>query len=974
MKSFAWPRFPEQNNLEMTELAAQRRELAQAIPGLLPGREPAIHEQLVHVCAISEYFHRHLQREPAIIASLLDSGDMFRTYPSGEFLARMTRVSFASLDRDLRRIRCREMCRIIFRDLCRLAPLEETTLDLSNLADASLETALARHYENNCERYGVPTGKASGQHQQMSILALGKLGAQELNLSSDIDLVFFYDEAGEVQGKGKDMSNQEFFIRTARGVINALDAVAEDGFVFRVDMRLRPYGDSGALILNRNAMEKYYVEQGRDWERYAFIKARAAAGDKQLGQDFLTWLTPFVYRKHLDFGAIEALREMKRLINYEVDVKALHDDLKLGHGGIREVEFVVQALQIIWGGNRPALRERKLLLVLAMLDEQSLLPRGHAAALRDAYIFLRNSEHAVQAEHDRQTQQLPTAPISRERLAYAMGYDDFDAYHEALMRHRDTVRESFSTFMSANRVEKESLVEANMYWVEIWRDPQSEDAISVLSAAGFDAPEVTARRLKDFEVHLSRGDVQEIGAERIDRLMPAVISLASREEAPEKTLERLLAIIDSISRRSTYVAFLLENLDALKRTVQLCAMSPWVAEQLQQFPILLYELTDRVTEDTVFERSKLQGELDQLMRNIEIDDLEAQMDTLRQFKNSAMLKVAVFELLDLLPIMKASDALTDIAEIVLQRAFELAWRHNVERHGEPCDEEGTPLDHAFAMVAYGKLGGIELGYGSDLDLVFLHDAPIRGRTSGDRHGDKSVENTVFYSRLAQRIIHILTSFTRFGVLYEIDLRLRPDGNKGPQVTTLAAYERYLAQSAWTWELQALVRARFVAGNPRLQPAFERIRAEQLGQPREAGKLLEDVVSMRAKMRQHLDKPDKARQDEAEDEVLLSGFDLKHGAGAIVDIEFLVQYLVLDHTCEQPELARWTDKMRILDELGKLGRLEAAEVEILQQAYLSYRSAVHYQWLGGAVSSFERLNQYRADVVAIWNKYMEPGAA
>lgn len=708
------------------------------------------------------------------------------------------------------------------------------------------------------------------------------------------------------------------------------------------------------------------MEQGRDWERYAFIKARACAGDIELGRDFLSWLSPFVYRKHLDYGAIEALREMKRLINYEVDVKELNDDLKLGHGGIREIEFIAQAYQIVWGGNRPELRMRQLLGALSELENQGLLPARDAKRLRGAYRFLRNSEHALQAEQDRQTQRLPGSQLSRERLAGALGFEDYDSYEAELDRHRQAVLDSFSTFISANRAEKEMLVEGDMYWIEIWRDPASPDSVQVLTDAGFKDAEIVAMRLTEFEARVEKSGVQEIGAARIDQLMPVVLRLVAREEAPDHTLERLLSIVGSIARRSTYVAFLLENMDALERTVKLCAMSPWVAEQLERFPILLYEFTDRVTEETVFDREKLQREVRQLFQNLETGDLEGQMDGLRQFKNSAMLKVAVFELLDLLPIMKASDALTDIAEIVLQRSFELAWNYLVERHGEPCDKDGKSEGKSFAMVAYGKLGGIELGYGSDLDLVFLHGADIHGSTNGE----KSVANTVFYSRLGQRIIHILTSYTRFGVLYEIDLRLRPEGNKGPLVSTLPAYQRYLADQAWTWEHQALVRARYVAGNPDLGARFERIRLNQLSKRRSRETLLDDVVSMREKMRRHIEGSESPGSSEGnEDAVLVSGFDLKHGAGAMVDIEFMVQYAVLAWSCDHPVLAKWTDKMRILDELKPLGIFTEEEIRVLQEAYLAYRSAVHYQWLGGELSSFERLNRLRTDVVAIWNRHM-----
>ncbi|HKI74831.1 MAG TPA: bifunctional [glutamate--ammonia ligase]-adenylyl-L-tyrosine phosphorylase/[glutamate--ammonia-ligase] adenylyltransferase, partial [Pseudomonadales bacterium] len=657
----------------MTELAAVMRQVERDIQELdLP---PARCPEITRIASLSEYFYRILMKTPDVIADLFASGDMDTVYDEDVYRRRLSGLDHEALDAGLRRHRAREMCRIIFRDLSRISSLEETTRDLSNLADASIETALDVHYKRSVELWGTPVGATTGRPQQMCVLALGKLGAQELNLSSDVDLVFMYDEPGHLEGGARDMTNQEFFIRVARALIASLDAIREEGFVFRVDMRLRPYGESGALILARSAMESYFVEQGRDWERYAFIKARACAGNIPLGDDFLLWLVPFVYRKHLDYGAIESLREMKRLINYEVGVRELHDDLKLGHGGIREIEFIAQAYQIIWGGNRPELRVRRLMTVLEILQREGMLPAEDTRRLIDAYRFLRDSEHVVQAEQDRQTQRLPGSPLSQQRLAEAMGYADFEQYARVLAEHREAVMQSFETFISSSGAEREGLVEGNLYWIEIWRQPTAPDSIKVLAEAGYGSAETVASRLVEFESHLQAAGVQEIGASRIDQLMPVVLRLVASEEAPEKTLDRLLAIIDNIARRSTYIAFLLENVDALKRTVQLCAMSPWVAEQLQRYPILLYELTDRVTEEMVFTRSKLEGELDQLFYSLESGDLEGQMDSLRQFRNSSMLKVAVFELLDLLPIMKASDALTDIAEIILQRSFELAWQY-----------------------------------------------------------------------------------------------------------------------------------------------------------------------------------------------------------------------------------------------------------------------------------------------------------
>lgn len=942
-----------------------RPQIEAELANLSPAPDPALYQQLVQVSLLSEYFFKHLVRDPEETGLLLAALHLERS--KADYLGLLADADVNNLDSLLRQRRRQEMCRIIFRDLTRIATLEDTTADLSNLADACIEVALKVHYQHNCERYGVPIGKDSGLPQEMAVLALGKLGAGELNLSSDIDLVFLYDEPGEVRGgNGKQLTNLEFFIRTARSLIASLDRVDQEGFVFRVDMRLRPFGISGSLIMHRAAMEKYFVEQGRDWERYAFIKARPCAGNLVLGNEFLQALSPFVYRRHLDFGAIDSLREMKRLINYEVDVKQLQDDLKLGHGGIREVEFIAQACQIVWGGQEIHLRERRLLRVLSMLANDGLLPAEDVERLLVAYRFLRNSEHVIQAEADQQTQRLPKAPLSLERLALGMGFVDTGSYLEALTLHRNAVRACFSNLMGSNRADGETPVAGSQFWNLVWQDPGSTSSLEKIAGAGFQHPQAVADQLKAFEAELKKTDVHELGVQRIDRLLPVLLALVAEEADPDTTLSRLLPLIETTARRSTYIAFLLENVDALRRTVHLCALSPWVAEQVQTFPILLYELSDRSTQDAVFDRERLAGEMHQLVQNLAPGDLEAQMDSLRQFKHGAVLKVAVFELLELLPLMKASDALTHIAELVLNRAFELAWTYLVERHGSPCSRDGEDFGESFAIVAYGKLGGIELGYGSDLDLVFLHDADIRGRTNGERE----IENSVFFSRLGQRIVHILTSYTHFGVLYEVDLRLRPDGNKGPLVSTFSAYERYLNEEAWTWEHQALVRARFVAGNPALRSRFAEIRHRVLARSRDRDSLRQDVLMMREKMRGHLDKSESPSTLETEgNQVLLSGFDLKQGAGAIVDIEFMVQFAVLEKSCEYPELTRWTDKMRILDDLDELGIFSAGEVKVLQEAYLLYRTAVHYRWLGGAPVVTDQLIELRARVVEIWQRYM-----
>jgi glutamate-ammonia-ligase adenylyltransferase len=979
----------------MELLAAQYSEVEAQIQDLQTHCAPALLADFVRVCALSDFVRQQVMRDPTMIRALLESQELVSPLNPDFFTTQLQDLKPASLDVRLREFRQRAMVRIIFRDLTRLAQLEETTSDLSDLADRCIDAALSVHYAKNLEKFGEPIGDDTGQVQQMAVLALGKLGARELNVSSDIDLIFFYDEPGMVASTGREMTNQEFFIRTSQDVIRSLDANLHQGFVFRVDMRLRPYGESGALILNSASMEKYFYEQGRDWERYAFVKARAAAGDVVLGEQFLLWLRPFIYRKYLDYSAIDALREMKRMINIQVSRKDMLDDVKLGPGGIREIEFIVQALQLIWGGREAQLQERRILHAMTLLAAGEFLPAHEVEQLRSAYYFLRNCEHAIQAEKDRQTQALPTADLSRQRLADAMGFASYEIFIGALQGYRQSVTAISERFMSSNRADKEEVLEGNLSWASIWREPSSERTLELLVQSGYLQADEVSAELQEFSQRMHDRDLQEIGLARLNRLMPVLLGLAARQQDPDKALARLLPIVDQIARRSTYIVYLLENLDALQRMTHLCGMSPWVAARLSEMPILLYELSDRNIDEAVFEKSLLAVELQEQLSTADSDDLEAQMDLLRQFKNAAVLKVAVFELLDVVPLMKASDALTVIAEVVLDKAIDLAWQNMVARFGYPCavrsDVQGEGLGSQFAIVAYGKLGGFELGYGSDLDLVMLYDADPQGETNGQ----KQIENSVFFHRMAQRVIHILTRYTRFGTVYEVDLRLRPSGNKGPLIGTFNAYGRYLAASAWTWELQALVRARFVAGHPDLRGKFDLLRGSILQQPRDRAALLAEVVLMREKMRTHLKKKaliappsTAAAQDvtqamsaelnaksapsarsELGDEVLVSGFDLKHGAGAIVDIEFMVQFAVLASAHEHPEVVLWSDKVRLLSSLEAIEVFNSTDRQLLHDAYIAYRSAVHYEWLGGEMQSFERLNEYREAVVDIWQRCM-----
>jgi glutamate-ammonia-ligase adenylyltransferase len=897
--------------------------------------DPAFAAEFARVLCGSRFVMRELETRPGLLAELLGSGDLDRSYAEEEFAARAARaLALAAaadengLMRALRALRRREMLRIVWRDLLRRAPLAETTRDLSLLAEAALEAALARAHAELAAKHGEPLGRASGAPQRLVVLGMGKLGARELNLSSDIDLIFAYPEQGETDG-ARCLSNQEFFTRLGQKLIRALDAVTADGFVFRVDMRLRPYGEGGALALHFDALEQYYQDQGRDWERYAMIKARVVAGDHAAGEALLGLLQPFVYRRYIDYGAIEALRRMKAMIAREVARRGQDEDVKLGAGGIREVEFIAQSFQLIRGGREPRLRERALLVVLQALEELGQLPAQVVHELREAYVFLRDTEHALQARDDTQTQALPEDDADRARLAFVRGFDGWDAFHAALVAHRERVSSHFADVVSepadavAARAGQSAPLQA------AWgADPEDAGALAALEAAGFEDAPGTLRRLaalRDAQrVKLLQGE----GRERLDRFVPRLLAAAARSGTPSLVIARALPLVEAVLRRSAYLVLLEENPAALDQFVLLCAASPWIAEELANHPVLLDELIDPRLLRVLPDRERIRGELQQHMLRVPPGDLEAQMEALRHFKLAHGLRCAASEVSGALPLMKVSDYLSWMAEAILQHVLALAWHDLVARHGTPQRADGVPCDPDFVIVAYGKLGGIELGHGSDLDLVFLHDADPQLGTDGA----KPIENSLFFTRLGQRIIHVLTTYTTHGPLYEVDMRLRPSGAKGLLVSSFRAFRDYQFNEAWTWEHQALVRARPVAGCPRLAGRFEALRREVLALPRDPQKLRTDVLEMRAKMRSHLLKPAPPGAEPV--------FHLKQGEGGIVDIEFLVQYAVLAWSGRQPSLATWTDNIRILEALGASGLLGAADAALLTEAYKAYRVSAH----------------------------------
>ncbi|MBI3570928.1 MAG: bifunctional [glutamate--ammonia ligase]-adenylyl-L-tyrosine phosphorylase/[glutamate--ammonia-ligase] adenylyltransferase [Gammaproteobacteria bacterium] len=903
-------------------VSAHWRELAPHVTALPPGKWL---DSLPRVFAASEFVARGCVQQPALLNDLISSRDLLRSYPAGDLAARAAKFLAEAADEPalktrLRRLRRREMVRIAWRDLAGWADLHETLATLSEFADACVAGALAKLHAWAVKKIGEPRGEHSGKPQRLVVLGLGKLGGQELNFSSDIDLIFAYPEEGETQS-AQPLSNHEFFIRLGQSLINTLNENTADGFVFRVDMRLRPNGASGPLALSFAAMEHYYQTHGREWERYAFIKTRVIAGDIPAGEELLKTLKPFVYRKYLDYGTIESIRGMKGMIEREMARKGMHGNIKLGRGGIREIEFIAQTQQLIRGGREPQLQERHLLALLPRLVAAGSLEPAAGNDLTQAYIFLRNIEHRLQMTADQQTQQLPADEMAQLKLAFASGFADVKSLADALERQRDRVHRHFAQLF---RTEDEATGKREPdRLAAVWLGTaEPETANQILRDSGYAQPEealnlVNALREGPMVTAFSTG-----ARARMDRVAPLVLEAAGKSDEPLTTLQRLVHLLEAIGRRTVYFSLMAENPRVLTQLVRLGGASPWIANWIAQHPIVLDELLD----PTLYELptpEALQDELRQRLAHIPEEDMELQMEVLREFRHGHVLRVAASDVGPGLAPEQTGAALAAVAESMIVAALELAARDLERKYGVPrCPGRETPP--GFAVIGYGKLGSQELGYGSDLDMIFLYEGCDEGMT----HGTRVLPNEAFFARLGQRLIHILTARTPGGILYEVDMRLRPSGKSGPMVTSLAAFRDYQRSHAWTWEHQALVRARPVAGSPVLARDFAKVREEILCLPREPAKLKSEVREMREKMAAAQPHHDAGQTD------------VKHDPGGIVDIEFMVQYWVLRWAHDHPGLTRRTDNIHILEALKAEGLLEPARAQLLTEAYRRYLSVEH----------------------------------
>ncbi|MFN7086090.1 MAG: bifunctional [glutamate--ammonia ligase]-adenylyl-L-tyrosine phosphorylase/[glutamate--ammonia-ligase] adenylyltransferase [Burkholderiales bacterium] len=858
---------------------------------------------LAAACDYSRYVRFLLDAEPQL-AGLAATDRPFTADEMRALFDSHPPADETELQRQLRVLRKRVMVRLIARDIGGRADLAEVVTTVTTLAEIAISTALSHLDRWLALRHGRPTGAQSGKVQQLHVIGMGKLGGRELNASSDIDLVFVYPEDGETGGNPP-LSNHEYFTRLARRLIAALHEITADGYVFRVDMRLRPYGDSGPLVMSFDMLENYFITQGREWERYAWIKGRPVTGDR--GTELLELIRPFVYRRHLDYSAFASLRELHNQIRREVRRRDMLDDIKLGPGGIREIEFIVQLFQLIRGGRDPALRQQSTLAVLPLLAERNLLPEAAVAELNEAYVFLRNLEHRLQYRDDRQTQALPADQTERTLVARSMGFANQADFAAALDRHRERVGHHFDQIFVAAPHTQHALAGL---WQDSGEPANAERCVGQLGALGFSRAADLHRRMMAMRTSIRYRQMPASSQSRLDRLVPLAIETAARCANPDATLERILQLLESISRRESYLAMLEEYPVALTRVADLMSASPWVAQYLTQHPILLDELLDTRTLYAAPDWPQLRRALDAQLEDA-ADDIEKQMDVLRHFKHVQTIRLVAQDLGGTLPLETLSDHLSDLACLILDEVLRLAWAGLAQRHRD------AP---AFAIIGYGKLGGKELGYASDLDLVFLYE-------------DDAAEAAQNYARLAQRINNWLTSATPAGVLYDTDLRLRPDGASGLLVSPLASFRQYQMKQAWIWEHQALTRARFAAGDEAIGRKFEALRVTILRQRRDLPQLRKEVVAMRRKMLEA--HPNTSNL-----------FDLKHDRGGIIDVEFIVQFLVLGYSHVHAELTANIGNLALLKLAARLGLIGETEATAAHDAYRRFRQLQHSLRLRG----------------------------
>ena len=855
----------------------------------------------------------------------------------------------ATLMRELRRCKHRYQSALIYALLCRGLSQSAFLRNLSALAAALVEAALLWQERQLQTRYGQPLDE-NGNPLRLTILGMGKLGGAELNFSSDIVLIFAYRNQGETQAAAgqKSIEHEVFFRKLAQKLIACLDQMTAEGFVYRVDMRLRPFGQTGPLALSYTALENYYQNHGRDWERYAMMKARPVAGDIEGGMALLGQLRPFMYRRYLDYAALDSIAQMKHSINQQIRAQGMENHIKLGRGGIREAEFSVQAMQLVYGGQYPTLQSPHFLGVLEDLHRLNLWQAQECQALREAYLLLRTVENALQFAHEQQVHELPPIDDSAAwlRLSLACRFDSVEALQAALNQARETVDQRFRRIFASteNDTAAENSISAN------WQQINGEQLRADLIAQDYSAEQAAAisHALQQFSAALPWQRLSEKAGKRIETLLPLLLHIAAQEKAEAAAIGEILALIETVASRSVYIDMLSGNPQLIRHLLAIARDSRGLMEFIREHPLVI--------DDILSERSLIQDatQLDKdLSARLANTDDENWLHAIRDFKHAQLFKIAWAELYGNLPLMAASDHLSHLAELIIDKALQRAWQQLRQRHGIPRSSDGEAA--RFAIIAYGKLGGLELSYTSDIDLVYLYDDK---RSQGSTDGEKSIANQVFFTRLVQRINNLLSAPSTSGVLYEIDTRLRPGGRSGMLIASIEAFADYQQKQAWTWEHQALTRARPIGGDVSLCAEFSVLRQTVL-QKAPPADLRRQVLDMREKMQnnEHLAK---------------EGFHLKKSVGGLIDIEFIVQYLLLKHAHQEPILLRMSDNIRQLAALEATGLLSSIDANTLRDAYRRLRQAAHRRALNrqsNVADSLEWQNTIN-HVCRIWRKVFE----
>ena len=888
----------------------------------MPGAQKSSGWNILPYSAVPEKKRlKHVRKCSYFAAGLLDRFPAWAEDLNDEQAPQITGLASTikehGLDNGLRRFRNRQMLHIIWRDLCGLASLEETFTNLTTLAELSLQAAIEAHYRLLEEKHGTPRGE-DGSPQRLFVIGLGKFGGRELNLSSDIDVMFCYPQSGVCDGR-RGMANDQFFTRLARGVIASLSEITQEGFCFRVDTRLRPFGDSGPLTSSLASLEQYYQREGREWERYALIKARPVAGDLEAGKQFIEDVRPFVYRRYIDYSSVEALQEMHATVLDDARRKDRLDDIKRGPGGIREIEFLAQCLQILRGGRETNLQTPSLDAALTEIGKLGLLERSTIGEIRNDYAYLRFLENRIQALRDQQTHRIPGGE-DRERVALAMFEADVTSMEERLERIRNRVSERFQAIFPSRPEPR-----AELKWTEYWRDLRADNQEPEGQTAEASGLLEENHSLAVFVRRLQRVALSQRANQRLDRFMPELLERIEQLSPDDSALNRIFDLVLSVSRRSAYLVLLVQHPGALDRMLELFQKSEWIAAKVIRFPALLDELIDPSLGAQIPELEDLQASVGRILETAQ--GTEAVLEGLNYLKLATELRIAVGQLQECLPAAQAQQGLSGLATALLGGVLEIAGREIEARHGvfpSGRTEDGQPDKHcgSMAIIGYGTLGACELGYDSDLDIVFLFES-----SSEMSDGARPLPAERYYARLAQRILSFLTVMTPSGRLYAVDTRLRPNGRAGSLVSSISAFREYQLKEAWTWELQALTRARYVAGSHETAVQFNRIRQEVLCRERNPEELVSDLREMREKM---------VREQESQSRID-PGLSPKHRPGGLIEIEFIAQLGVLVSARLYPRVIQATGTLTQLRELQSIAWLSEQEHDALENTLTQLRS-------------------------------------